>query len=268
MRYVPCFFALQANYGDMLTLHILNFFARRMFSNLEFVHTNNPNAARVIGIGSIVGAVSPEFQGYVWTTGNALDKLSIHAKNAKVVAVRGKQTLKALNREKTNTVIFGDGGLLLHRVFDKPVLKRFKYGFIPHVAEHDIAQSCALMRCASVRFINLRDTVPAVTEAIKSCQYIISSSLHGLVVADAFEIPNFRVQISNRIIGGNYKYEDYYSAFSDTVPPTLVLTATHTDKDLDKWFATHKYERPNLKQIQADLWTATKAMVQTISDTS
>jgi len=48
------------------------------------------------------------------------------------------------------------------------------------------------------------------------CRTIVSSSLHGLVVADSLGIPNMRMICSDRIRGGDYKYDDYYSAFGMT----------------------------------------------------
>jgi hypothetical protein len=38
--------------------------------------------------------------------------------------------------------------------------------------------------------------------------------MHGLIVADSFGIPNMRVIASESLMGGDYKFRDYYSAFS------------------------------------------------------
>jgi pyruvyltransferase len=40
---------------------------------------------------------------------------------------------------------------------------------------------------------------------------ILSSSLHGLILADAYEIPNKRLVIGNRLLGSDFKFMDYYS---------------------------------------------------------
>ncbi len=48
-----------------------------------------------------------------------------------------------------------------------------------------------------------------VCAEISACARILSSSLHGLVVADSYGIPNARLVLSNQIIGGDFKFRDY-----------------------------------------------------------
>ena len=50
-----------------------------------------------------------------------------------------------------------------------------------------------------------------VVRDISTCEAIVSSSLHGLIVADALEIPNVRVSFHGRLKGGDFKFEDYAS---------------------------------------------------------
>lgn len=40
--------------------------------------------------------------------------------------------------------------------------------------------------------------------------YIASSSLHGLIIADSLEIPCVRVMLSEKL--GDFKFNDYYSS--------------------------------------------------------
>ena len=40
---------------------------------------------------------------------------------------------------------------------------------------------------------------------------ILSSSLHGLILSDAYGIPNLWISVSNNIIGGDFKFLDYFS---------------------------------------------------------
>lgn len=37
--------------------------------------------------------------------------------------------------------------------------------------------------------------------------------MYGLIATDSFGIPNRRIIASNKLIGGDYKFDDYYSAF-------------------------------------------------------
>jgi hypothetical protein len=51
-----------------------------------------------------------------------------------------------------------------------------------------------------------------VTNEITNSEFVVSSSLHGLIIADAFGIPNARLRISDRMPGGDWKFMDYFSS--------------------------------------------------------
>jgi pyruvyltransferase len=44
---------------------------------------------------------------------------------------------------------------------------------------------------------------------VSSCRYIFSSALHGLICADAYGVPNTRLVLSDKIVGGDFKFHDY-----------------------------------------------------------
>lgn len=48
---------------------------------------------------------------------------------------------------------------------------------------------------------------------ISQCKYIISTSPHGLIIADSHEIPNCWCEVSDKILGNNFKFHDYFSSF-------------------------------------------------------
>jgi len=54
--------------------------------------------------------------------------------------------------------------------------------------------------------MNWRQTV----NQIVSCDVIIASSLHAIVVAEAYGIPTIWVQPTTRIKGGQHKFLDYF----------------------------------------------------------
>lgn len=108
----------------------------------------------------------------------------------------------------------GDAGLLAPRLIDGPVEKRYRLGVIPHFRERGderIRRLAALADDSTV--IDLLASPMEVIRQIASCELILSSSLHGLIVADAFGIPNLYVRASERPLGDGFKYEDYYSGY-------------------------------------------------------
>ena len=42
---------------------------------------------------------------------------------------------------------------------------------------------------------------------------VLSSSLHGLVAADSFGVPNRHIVLSHKPKGDGFKFDDYYSAY-------------------------------------------------------
>lgn len=53
-----------------------------------------------------------------------------------------------------------------------------------------------------------------VINDILSCEKTISSSLHGLIVSDAYSIPNKWIQFNNEINGDDTKFFDYFESVS------------------------------------------------------
>jgi hypothetical protein len=52
-----------------------------------------------------------------------------------------------------------------------------------------------------------------------SCQRIVSSSLHGLILADALGIPNMWDPYPPADPGDGFKYRDYASAYGERIAP-------------------------------------------------
>ena len=88
--------------------------------------------------------------------------------------------------------------------------------------------------------INVNDEPLEVIKQLAQCRTVISSSLHGLIVADSFGIPNMHVLFSDRPLGDGYKFDDYYSAYG----------VEHVQRDLRCEMA------PEINEIQ-DFWSIT-----------
>jgi hypothetical protein len=124
-----------------------------------------------------------------------------------VHAVRGRRTAAAL-REKGISVpeAYGDPVWFLPKIFRDPGVKTWDLGVIVHISELEAPDAQALVKAAiaryrippefaeRVRIINTYtpatiDGLREKTEEIVSCRRILSTSLHGLVIAEAYGIP-------------------------------------------------------------------------------
>jgi hypothetical protein len=63
----------------------------------------------------------------------------------------------------------------------------------------------------SVLSIDVSDPNWQVTvDRIVSCDVLVTSSLHGLIAAEAYGVPVVWVQPSGRLRGGEFKFRDYF----------------------------------------------------------
>ena len=146
---------------------------------LDIAEQDNPNA-RVLGSGS----------------GHTHD--SDH--NFDLLAVRGKLTAINLVAD----VPLGDLGLLVSRIWTKEQT-RYNIGVVRHYVDEDDYPFADIV-------IDASEDAERVIKKISSCKVILSSSLHGLIVADSYGIPNMRIARDD-VITGNWKWMDYKTAF-------------------------------------------------------
>jgi pyruvyltransferase len=144
----------------------------------------------------------------VWGTGTDRTAV-IDCRGLDVMAVRGPRTL-ALLRDCDGVPVVGDPGTLLPFVYTPvPVESPPEIGVIAHHAERDLIHVASEDRL--VMHIDVTDTDWRRTvDRIASCQVVIASSLHAIVVAEAYGVPAVWVQPSDRIGGGIHKFLDYF----------------------------------------------------------
>ena len=130
--------------------------------------------------------------------------------------VRGflsKERIESILNYKLDIPV-GDGGILASYLINNPIIKKYDVGIIPHWRERDskIFKDLQEYYPNSI-IINVCDNAINVVEQISKCRVIVSSSLHGLIVADSFNIPNIHIVVSNKLLGDGFKFDDYYSAY-------------------------------------------------------
>ena len=106
----------------------------------------------------------------------------------------------------------GDPGLLADELVPLQE-KEHDLGVIPHWTDRSLASDPRFLKYHP-KLIDVRNDPIKVITDIGKCKKIVSSSLHGIILADAFGIPR-RIEISPRALshahqeGGLFKWQDY-----------------------------------------------------------
>lgn len=152
----------------------------------------------------------------VWGNGvSGQEEDFIHPKQ--ICSVRGKETRQYLLKHGVECpAVYGDVALLLPRYYISTCKeKKYKLGIIPHIIDLDFDVINKIRESQiDILIIDLAhyEKWTDVIDQICSCEIIASSSLHGLIVSDAYNIPNCWITLSGKISGGLFKFYDYFSS--------------------------------------------------------
>lgn len=181
------------NAGDLLTEPILKHFG------FDCVMVNRHVRGKFVGVGSVMTSVRPGDT--VWGTGCIRDK-PLYKPGARFLAVRGPMTRTLVTGSHVPEV-YGDPGLLLPLIYNPDVELGHETGVIPHYIDK------GLPHIHKGHLIDIQSDWKNVVREIKSCKKIISSSLHGLIIAEAYGVPAEWAVYSDKVIGGEFKFHDY-----------------------------------------------------------
>ena len=236
------------NFGDWLSPALC-----MNLSGREIVHAQ-PEHCELLAIGSILGRLGHGWFSHkttVWGSGFIADQSPVSSKH-RYCAVRGHRTAALLKGVSVDSL--GDPGLLCGRLLPDhaSIPKQHPIGVIPHYKDREHPSVAAFLAAhPGAAMIDVFAEPTDVLRRVAQCEFVISSSLHGLVVSDAFQVPNAWVEISGPLRGDRFKFGDYYSVFGIRDSQPLQLTAginRETVSELAK-----RYERPGLEVIQRGL---------------
>ncbi|MGO2861526.1 MAG: polysaccharide pyruvyl transferase family protein [Brevibacterium sp.] len=173
---------------------------------VEFADRDEPH---YVTVGSIVGRASDN--SLVWGTGSfGTETKARLSPKAKYHAVRGPLTRQILkNAGISAPQIYGDPALLMPLYYYPEVPITHEIGVVVRWSEKEwkSVDVDPKVKIINLKTSNVEDTI----SDFLSCRRIISSSLHGLIIADAYGIPNAWRQ-SETGKGGIFKYFDYFAS--------------------------------------------------------
>jgi pyruvyltransferase len=186
------------NFGDTLSLPILSHFVGRPVELAD-----RSERGKVLAVGSILNALRPD--DVVWGAGVQEDR-RYQPVGATFLAVRGPLTRSAIDGVDVPRV-YGDPGLLLPLVYDPVVELVHDVGVVPHFVDAEESRR----RNPGALHISTQQDWRAVVRQIKSCRRIVSTSLHGIVAAEAYGIPvMWHGSYTGNIRSTNLKFQDYF----------------------------------------------------------
>jgi pyruvyltransferase len=205
-RSISLFWLREKNFGDVLNQVLLPHFG------IPVLYCE-PAKADATGIGSILDLVPASFAGMILGSGLMREHNGATFVNAKHLVVRGRLTARLCN--SPGSTLIGDPGLLAGRVFRPNARVRYTLGIVPHYVDWDHPAVTALLDRypRELKIIDVRSPSAQVVSEIAECECIVSSSLHGLVAADALGKPNKWIALSDKVLGRGFKFRDYSSAF-------------------------------------------------------
>lgn len=237
---------LHKNWGDDLNYYFLKEIIKGpiiMFnkSSLAF----RLNLKNYLVIGSTIDMLCRE-NSIIWGAGIIDGNRPLKIKPQKVYAVRGPLTrMKLINEGVQCPPVYGDPAMLT-KLYYKPIAqKRYKYGIISHVSNQYYIKKLSLSNYE----ISKRDDTLIIDlskyndwrniiDEICSCEIILSSSLHGLIISETFNIPNIWIEFGEPLIGGHFKFHDFFQSIHKDRDSLLIsnnISESLISEELKKW---------------------------------
>lgn len=201
------------NFGDLLTPVLLEFYG----FNPIFA---TPEMSEVISSGSILHWIPEDYSGFIIGSG-MMKNYPRRFPNAKILSVRGELTKHLLGLPEST--LAADPGILANRLLCSRKEKKTVLGIVPHFSEKNDTRinSFARLHKKEVRIIDVKRHPKKVINEIDQCEFILSSSLHGLIVADSLDIRSQFITLLNGRSDKLFKFSDYFSSYGETVMPLI-----------------------------------------------
>lgn len=196
----------EPNWGDRLNWTLLNF--------LDVIPAwRDPENADFVMVGSVLEHLPEEWSGTVAGAGKLHEDAVVDLSHATVLALRGHLTRASVTGLPADqSVVLGDPALLVPR-YIRQWHARYDLGVLPHWSDTELRQ-----RFPHGHFIDPTGRPEDVVLQIAKCKRIITSSLHGVIVADAYGIPRRTELFPNaesEAEGGDFKFRDYASLYGE-----------------------------------------------------
>ncbi len=225
---------IHCNWGDDINFWFLKEISRQpILMYNQSVLTRLFRRKYVLGIGSIIGMLSDN-NSIIWGSGIFDSTTKNILPPAEIRAVRGPYTRqKLISFGIECPEIYGDPALLISKYYNPNIKKKYKVGIIPQYSQRqqEDAQK-AFGNENNIHYIQIAkyDDWHNFIDEILRCEIIVSSSLHGLIIAESYRIPSVWVEFPTNFAVNRIKYKDFYASIGKDCNPLVINGETCIDQ--------------------------------------
>ncbi len=224
----------RANFGDLIGPWLVETMTGKPIINARFAVTES---AVLSTVGSIIHMITHD-RTDVWGSGlmypptpRQIKRLG-RLRDVRVHAVRGKKTRESLIQALGWDVpeVFGDPALLLPRYLqpeDGPHTagtgaETAAISVVPHYKH---AAKFMGKMTAHTRLVDVHDDLRNVVSSIATSRACLSTSLHGIIIAQAYGVPwRWLKMEGHELQGGDFKFEDFFSTLTSEDVSSIELS--------------------------------------------
>ena len=234
------------NWGDDINVFFLNYISkdcilpvRALAFPVESINFYGLGKYPVIcAIGSILHMIDNP-NTIVWGAGLLNENLLPPIAPRQILAVRGPLTRQVLISKGFDCPeVYGDPALLLPYFYKpKQIRKKYKLGIIPHYVDCQKEEVKRFEGDEEVLIIKMSGyrKWTDIVDQVNSCEFVVSSSLHGLIVAESYHVPNLWVEIREPLEGDastRFKFHDFFQSLGLDRDEPFTFNCYATKEDL------------------------------------
>lgn len=217
------------NWGDKLNPYIISALSEKHVYHSDRVVLGRDESVHMV-IGSMLAHARSNCE--VWGCGfiDAREKVTVRPRA--IHALRGPLSRMQLDTQGLKSPrITGDPAILMPLFYYPKIVQDDKIGLVLHFRERGVVNLPKLMQDHRIRMIDITGGIEEVIDAIASCRRVFSTSLHGLIAANAYGVPSTWISASDILLGDGFKFRDYLSSVgSAQQDPVLVSAETTVDE--------------------------------------
>lgn len=248
------------NFGDTIGPWLIQKISSKRAVNVRQVEVDAPT---LYSVGSIVQLLEKPGS-LIWGSGlirpidTALKMQLSNAAPKAILAVRGKLTRSELRSQLDWNVppVFGDPAILLPRFFRPSASEASagKIAVVPHWNHKHLFKQAP--GDEQIKIVNVEQGMEAVVSDIANASHCVSTSLHGVIVAQAYGVPWVWLRIGDiPLLGDRFKFEDFFSMFDRDAVSELDIAEADVDQ-LDFYLLALKATLPRARSNFDDLLEA------------